>query len=325
MSNKSNQQNILEIAKDVLNQEAKAIQNLAENINDSFANCVKYLLHIQGRLVVTGVGKSAIIAQKMVATLNSTGTPALFMHAADAIHGDLGMIQPNDAILCISKSGDTPELKVLVPLLKRGGQKLIAMVSNTESFLAKNAQYVLAATVEKEACPHNLAPTTSTTASLALSDALAVCLLQARGFSSADFARYHPGGALGKKLYLKVSDLAINNAFPVVAPMASIKQVIVEISSKRLGITLVLDEKQELLGVVTDGDIRRMLDKYDNLQGLVAQDIMTPKPQTIQEDEPAVVALAQMQNKNITQLVAMRNHMPTGIIHLHDLLKEGIV
>jgi arabinose-5-phosphate isomerase len=318
-------QNIQSTAKKVLLQEAEAIKNLANYIDDDFENCVNFLLKIQGRVVVSGIGKSGIIAQKLVATLNSTGTPAVFMHAADAIHGDLGMVQPHDALLVISKSGDTPELKLLVPLLKRGGQKLICIVSKTNSYLAKAADYVLKATVAAEACPLNLAPTTSTTASLALADALAVCLLEQRGFSTADFAQLHPGGSLGKKLYLKVSDIYPNNALPVVAPTATIKNVIVEISSKRLGITIVQDQAGNMLGVITDGDIRRMLDTHHQLQGLTAQDIMTTKPITIAADEYAQIALHLMQDKNITQLVATHNNKAVGVVHLHDLLKEGLI
>lgn len=318
-------QNIQSIAKNVLQKEADALQNLIKLLDENFENCVQYLLQLQGRIVVTGIGKSAIIAQKLVATLNSTGSPALFMHAADAIHGDLGMIQEHDVVLCISKSGDTPELKVLVPLLKRGGQKLIALVSNTRSYLARQADFVLAATVAEEACPLNLAPTTSTTAALALCDALAICLLEMRGFSASDFAQLHPGGALGKKLYLKVSDIYPNNAFPQVRAEATIKDVIVEISSKRLGITLVMGPDQQMLGVITDGDIRRMLDKYENFQGLKAADIMSTTPVTVAEDEYAQIALHLMQDRNITQLIAMKKAQPVGIVHLHDLLKEGLM
>ena len=313
------------MAKNVLQQEADAIVGIINLIDKSFENCVHHILGLQGRLVITGIGKSAIIAQKLVATLNSTGTPAIFMHAADAIHGDLGIIQPNDSVLVISKSGDTPELKVLVPLIKRAGQKLIAMVSNTQSFLAKQADFILPATINKEACPLNLAPTTSTTVALALGDALAVCLLELREFTSTDFGKYHPGGALGKKLYLKVNDIFPNNSFPVVQKNSSIKDVIVEISAKRLGITVVMNEKDVMLGVITDGDIRRMLDKYDDLKGLVAENIMNTSPKTIEYDEYAINALNYIQQQNITQLVAVKKGKPVGIIHLHDLLKEGLV
>ena len=317
--------NIQISAKKVLKEEAKAILKVISLIDETFEKCVEYLLKSNGRLIVTGIGKSAIIAQKLVATLNSTGTPSVFMHAADAIHGDLGIIQPDDTVLCISKSGDTPELKVLVPLLKRTGQKLICMVSNTNSYLAKQSDFVLAATIEKEACPLNLAPTTSTTVSLALGDALAICLLEQRGFTSGDFAKYHPGGALGKKLYLKVNDIFPNNPFPKVYKNASIKDVIVEISSKRLGITIVTDGNENMIGVITDGDIRRMLDKYDDLKGLIAADIMTSHPSTIEHEEYAVHALNVLQDKNITQLIVVKENKAIGIIHLHDLLKEGLI
>lgn len=319
------EKNIQLSAKKVLKQEAEAILNIINLIDNSFENCVKHILGIQGRLVITGIGKSAIIAQKLVATFNSTGTPSLFMHAADAIHGDLGMIQPTDSVMVISKSGDTPELKVLIPLIKRAGQKLIAMVSNTNSYLAKQSDFILRATINQEACPLNLAPTTSTTVCLALGDALAVCLLEQRDFTSADFGKYHPGGALGKKLYLKVNDIFPNNSFPRVQKKSSIKDVIVEISAKRLGITVVMDENDNMAGVITDGDIRRMLDKYDDLKGLFAENIMNTNPKTIEEDEYAINALNFIQDKNITQLVAMKKGKPVGIVHLHDLLKEGLV
>jgi arabinose-5-phosphate isomerase len=319
------EKNIQLLAKKVLKEEADAILNIVDLIDDHFENCVNHILNSKGRLIISGIGKSAIIAQKLVATLNSTGTPAIFMHAADAIHGDLGMIQTSDTVMIISKSGDTPELKVLVPLIKRSGQKLIGMVSNTGSYLAKQSDFILSATVEKEACPLNLAPTTSTTVSMALGDALAICLLEKRGFTTTDFGKYHPGGSLGKKLYLKVSDIYPNNSFPKVKNNVSIKNVIVEISSKRLGITLVVNELNNLQGVITDGDIRRMLDKYDDLKGLIAENIMTHNPKTIEYDEYAVNALNYMQEKNITQLVVMKKNKPVGVVHLHDLLKEGLV
>jgi arabinose-5-phosphate isomerase len=275
--------------------------------------------------VITGIGKSAIIAQKIVATLNSTGTPSLFMHAADAIHGDLGMVQPEDSVLCISKSGDTPEVKVLVPLIKRTGVKIIAMVSNTNSYLAQNSDFILNALAEKEADTLNLAPTTSTTVALALGDALAVCLLECRGFNSKDFAKYHPGGALGKKLYLKVSDIYPLHEFPQVSTQTSIKEVIIEISSKRLGAAAVIKEDGNLAGIITDGDIRRMLNQHDNLMGLQAKDIMTVSPKTVKDDTYATEALRIMQEKNITQLLIVNGQKPLGFVHLHDLLKEGIL
>ena len=305
--------------------ESRAIHDLSNFIDDNFEACVQEIYSSKGRVVITGVGKSAIIANKIVATLNSTGTPALFMHAADAIHGDLGMIQQDDIVICISKSGNTPEIKVLVPLLKRRGSKLVALVSNTNSYLSQQADFVLNATIAEEACPHNLAPTTSTTAHMALGDALAVCLLELRDFTSRDFAEYHPGGALGKQLYLKVSDIYVHNLLPVVAPQASLKDVILEISSKRLGCTAVVESDKKLLGIITDGDLRRMLQKEANLTSVKASDIMTHNPKKIEKDEYAVKALHQMQEANITQLVVMDGEKVAGFIHLHDLLKEGIV
>ena len=317
--------NIKKIARDVLINESQAIQNLTTLIDDSFEACVNEIYSAKGRVVVTGIGKSAIIANKIVATLNSTGTPALFMHAADAIHGDLGMIQSDDIVMCLSKSGNTPEIKVLVPLLKRRGSKLVALVSNTNSYLAQQADFVLNATIAEEACPNNLAPTTSTTAHLAMGDALAVCLLKLREFSSNDFAAFHPGGSLGKQLYLKVSDIYINNELPKVRAETLLKDVIIEISSKRLGCTAVVDENSNLLGIITDGDLRRMLQKDTNITHITAADIMSKHPKKIEKDEFAVKALHQMQENNITQLAVMDGEKIAGFIHLHDLLKEGIV
>jgi arabinose-5-phosphate isomerase len=324
--------NIRNIARNVLLNESKAVENLTNFIDNDFEACVRYIFQSKGRVVVTGVGKSAIIANKIVATLNSTGTPAIFMHAADAIHGDLGMIQHEDVVICISKSGNTPEIKVLVPLLKRRGSKLVALVSNINSYLAQQADYVLNATIGEEACPNNLAPTTSTTAHLALGDAVAVCLLELRNFSSQDFAQFHPGGALGKQLYLKVEDIFIQHELPLVRSDSPLKDVILEISSKRLGATAVVDDQQRLLGIVTDGDLRRMLQKETNLAKLTAADIMTRNPKTINRDEFAVLALQIMQQNNITQLVVKDGDLPdgqagkvAGFVHLHDLLKEGIV
>ena len=317
--------NIKKIARDVLLNESSAIHNITNFIDDNFEACVREIYSAKGRVVVTGVGKSAIIANKIVATLNSTGTPSIFMHAADAIHGDLGMVQSEDIVICISKSGNTPEIKVLVPLLKRRGSKLVALVSNTNSYLAEQADFILNATIAEEACPHNLAPTTSTTVHVALGDALAVCLLELRGFTSRDFAEYHPGGSLGKQLYLKVSDIYAHNELPIVGPGTSLKDVILEISSKRLGCTAVIDDKSNLLGIITDGDLRRMLQKNANLNGIIATDIMTRTPKKIEKDEFAVAALHKMQENNITQLVVMDGSQIAGFIHLHDLLKEGIV
>jgi arabinose-5-phosphate isomerase len=317
--------NIKNIAQEVLLNESRAVQNLTTLLDDQFEASVRLIHQSNGRVVITGIGKSAIIANKIVATLNSTGTPAVFMHAADAIHGDLGMIQPNDIVICISKSGNTPEVKVLVPLLKRRGSKLIALVSNTQSYLAQQADFVLNATIGEEACPHNLAPTTSTTAHLALGDALAVCLLELRNFTSEDFARFHPGGALGKQLYLRVEDIYTQHQLPAVPPHASLRDVILEISSKRLGATAVVNDARELLGIITDGDLRRMLQKELVLTQITAADVMTKNPKTIDKQEFAVKALQMMQEKNITQLVVMDGPQVRGFIHLHDLLKEGIV
>jgi arabinose-5-phosphate isomerase len=317
--------NIRLIAKNVLLNEADAIRNLVKYLDKDFENCVRAILENKGRVVVTGVGKSAIIANKIVATLNSTGTPAIFMHAADAIHGDLGMIQKEDMVICISKSGNTPEIKVLVPLLKRTGSKLIALVSNPDSFLAKESDFVLNAPIDKEACPHDLAPTTSTTAAMALGDALAICLLEMREFSSKDFAKFHPGGSLGRRLYLRVSDIYPYHSVPVVKEDAGIKTIIMEITSKRLGAAAVVNKKKDLTGVITDGDLRRMLNKHKDVSRIKAVDIMTKSPKTIDADEYAVNALKMMQDKNITQLIVVKNDKLAGFVHIHDLLKEGLV
>jgi arabinose-5-phosphate isomerase len=315
---------IINLAKATINIEAESVRNLENFIDEDFVSCVNLIYSSKGRLVITGIGKSAIIAQKIVATMNSTGTPSIFMHAADAIHGDLGTIQQNDIVMCISKSGNTPEIKVLVPLLKVGGNKLIALVGNTESYLAKQSDFVLNTTVEKEACPNNLAPTSSTTAQLAMGDALAVCLLDCRDFSSADFAKYHPGGALGKKLYLKVADIAIHNQRPQVKPDDSVKSVIIEISSKRLGAAAVVKEGK-LLGVITDGDVRRMLERNDSISDLKASDIMNTNPKQIAADELAVNAMQLLDKHNITQLIVTDNGSYAGFVHLHDLIREGII
>lgn len=315
---------IQSVAKKVLQDEAEAILSLKSYINEDFEACVEAVLYSKGRLIITGIGKSAIIGQKIVATMNSTGTPAIFMHAADAIHGDLGMIQSDDMVLCISKSGDTPEIKVLVPLLKRYRNQLIAMVSNVDSYLAKNADFVLNAHVEREACPLNLAPTTSTTVALALGDALAMCLLEARDFTSRDFAKYHPGGSLGKKLYLKVRDIFPHNEMPKVSEDADIQTVILEMTSKRLGATAVVGDNDELLGIVTDGDLRRMLRDKKDFSTLQAKDIMNATPKVVSSEEYAASALAIMQEKSITQLVVVEDKRLLGFVHLHDLLKEGL-
>lgn len=309
-----------------MQQEADAIRGLIDFIDADFEACVQAILTLKGRVVITGIGKSAHIAAKIVATLNSTGTPALFMHAADAIHGDLGMIQSGDFVVCISKSGSTPEIKVLVPLLKRKNVPLAALVSNTDSYLARQADFVLKAWVPREACPHNLAPTTSTTAALALGDALAICLLESRHFNSEDFATLHPGGSLGKQLYLKVADLYTHNAAPAVREDASLKEIIIEISSKRLGATAVLEARTgALTGIITDGDLRRMLNQFESLQQVQARDIMTQRPLTIEADEYAAAALALMQQKNITQLIVTKSGAFAGFVHVHDLLKEGLI
>lgn len=319
-----NSHTIIELAKKTIQLESKAIANLENLINSDFENTVNFILNSKGRVIITGIGKSAIIAQKIVATMNSTGTPAIFMHAADAIHGDLGNIQESDVVICISKSGNTPEIKVLVPLIKNYGNKLIGLTGNPESFLGTNADYTLNCYVEKEACPNNLAPTTSTTAQLVMGDALAVCLLNLKDFSSNDFAKYHPGGALGKQLYLRVNDLIAKNDLPIVSPETNIKEVIIEISKKRLGATAVL-ENETIVGMITDGDIRRMLEKNESFGTLTARDIMTKNPKTINADAMAIDALNTLENNGITQiLVEDDNNNYVGIVHLHDLIKEGI-
>jgi arabinose-5-phosphate isomerase len=315
---------ILSSARRTIEMESASLIRSSGLIGSGFSGAVQLLLNMEGRAVLTGVGKSAIIAQKICATLNSTGTPAVFMHAADAIHGDLGTIQRADVVICLSKSGNTAEIKALIPLLKRDHNPLIALCGNPDSPLARQADWFIDCSVEKEACPHNLAPTTSTTVQLAIGDALAVCLLEARGFSSADFARYHPGGALGKRLYLSAAEAASANEKPAVQPDAPVHEVIVEISSKRLGATAVLNEG-ELAGVITDGDIRRMLSKHENLAGIKAKDIMNPSPKSIEDSELAIEALALMKKHNITQLILTRNNVYSGILHMHDLLREGII
>jgi arabinose-5-phosphate isomerase len=315
--------NIREIAREVLLNESRAVENLINFIDDNFERCVEDIYSAKGRVVVTGVGKSAIIANKIVATFNSTGTPAIFMHAADAIHGDLGMIQNDDIVICISKSGNTPEIKVLVPLLKRRRVKLVALVSNTSSYLSEQADLVLNATIAEEACPHNLAPTTSTTAHMAMGDALAVCLLNMRGFSRDDFAEFHPGGSLGKQLYLKVHDV-MSKSVPKVKKDAALTHVMMSMTSGRLGATAVVDDADNLIGIITDGDLRRMLEKRSNLEGIQASDIMTVSPRKIDLNDYATSALQLMQEKSITQLLVMDGQKLAGFVHLHDLLKEGI-
>lgn len=314
---------ILEIAKQTFENESKAIRALISHLDQHFEGAVTCILESKGRVVVSGIGKSAVIAAKIVATFNSTGTPAIFMHAADAIHGDLGTVQRNDVVICLSKSGNTEEIKMLIPLIKRGNNKLIGITGNMESPLAKQADFTLNTFVEKEACPNNLAPTTSTTAQLVMGDALAIALLQLKGFSSEDFAKFHPGGALGKRLYLRVADIVGNNLKPAVTADASVKEVIVEISEKMLGATAVMDGNT-VIGVVTDGDIRRMLSKFDNINTIKARDIMTSNPKTIAPDVLAVKALEVLREYGISQLLVMEDGMYHGVVHLHNLLNEGI-
>ena len=312
------------LAKKTIMTESESIIKLTSFLDDNFSNAAQAIYNSKDRLVVTGIGKSAIIAQKMVATFNSTGTPSLFLHAAEAIHGDLGMLQKDDVIICISKSGNSPEIKVLVPLLTRFGNTLIAITGNMTSFLAKGAKYVLNTTVDKEACPINLAPTSSTTAQLVMGDALAVCLMEMRDFKPEDFAVYHPGGALGKKLLLRVKDMLEHTLKPMVAPDASIQQVIFEISEKRLGVTAVV-ENNAVIGIITDGDIRRMLSERDQFKDLVAKDIMTKNPKLIQATDMVTDALNTLEDFSITQLIVVENNEYKGVLHLHDILKEGIV
>jgi len=319
-----NGQEIKEIAHKAIDIEAAAIGNLKNYIDDDFLNAVDRIFKMKGRVIVTGIGKSAIIAQKIVATFNSTGTPAAFMHAADAIHGDLGTIQKDDVVICISKSGNTPEIKVLVPLLKQSENLLIGMVGDLNSVLAKQADLVLNTTVDIEACPNNLAPTSSTTAQMVMGDALAVCLLEAREFSSADFAKYHPGGSLGKRLYLKAGDIAAHNEKPEVTADSSVQDVLLEITRNRLGAAVVI-ENENICGIITDGDIRRMMEHHATLEGLTARDIMGKYPKTIEKDALAVESLELMRSNNISQVVVLEQGKYAGMVHLHDLLKEGIV
>jgi arabinose-5-phosphate isomerase len=315
---------ITQLAKETITLESQSIANLVGLIDDDFCNAVNLIHESKGRVIITGIGKSAIIATKIVATMNSTGTPAIFMHAADAIHGDLGLILDDDVVICISKSGNTPEIKVLVPFIKKAGNKMIAITGNNDSFLSQEANYVLNAFVEKEACPNNLAPTTSTTAQLVIGDALAVCLLKLQNFSSRDFAKYHPGGALGKKLYLRVSDMSSVNEKPQVNLNTSIKDVIIEISEKRLGVTAVV-ENGKVEGIITDGDLRRMLSENDNFSALKAEDIMSAHPKTISENAMAVEAKEAFESYQISQLIVVNNGTYAGVVHVHDLITEGIL
>lgn len=315
---------IIEIASQTIDMESKAIANLSNLLNEDFANATQLIYQSKGRVIITGIGKSAIIANKIVATLNSTGTPSVFMHAADAIHGDLGLILEDDIVICISKSGNTPEIKVLVPLIKNGPNKMIAITGQPDSFLAQQADFVLNTYVEKEACPNNLAPTTSTTAQLVIGDALAICLLELRGFSSKDFAKYHPGGSLGKKLYLRVRDLSSVNQKPEVSESTSIKDVIIEISEKMLGVTAVIKDNK-IIGIITDGDLRRMLSNSVDFSSLTANDIMSKNPKRIDSNAMAVDAMELMESNGISQLLVEEAGNYAGVVHLHDLIKEGIL
>lgn len=315
---------IIAYGKTCIQDELGSLAAIENHIGEDFASVVSHILESKGRVVITGIGKSAIIAQKIVATMNSTGTPSIFMHAADAIHGDLGIIQTDDLVIAISKSGNTPEIKALAPLLKQFGNPLVAMVGNTESSLAKAADYILDTTVAKEACPNNLAPTTSTTAQLLMGDALAVALLKCRNFSSSDFSKYHPGGALGKRLYLTCKELAEGNMKPSVDADASVKDVIIEISRNRLGATIVM-EKGKVIGIITDGDIRRMIEKTSDLSGIKAMDILNPNPKAIEGGELAANAANMMRELKVSQLAVMDNGTYLGMIHIHDLNKEGLL
>lgn len=318
---------IKEVAKKVIADEAKAICRLGDYIDDDFVKVVDLIYKSKGKVIITGIGKSAIIAQKIVATLNSTGTPAVFMHAADAIHGDLGMVCHDDVVICVSKSGNTAEIKVLIPLIRNvGNNQIVGMVSNTDSFLAHNAEYVIKAKVDREACPNNLAPTNSTTAQLVMGDALAICLIQCRNFSSRDFAKFHPGGSLGKRLYTRVSDVYDSENRPQVSEEDGIRKVILEMSGGRLGAVAVTDETERLLGIITDGDLRRMLEKYQNIDTLKAKDIMSVAPKTISEEELAYNAFQKMEKNSITQLVVVgEGDLYKGMVHIHDILREGVV
>lgn len=314
------------IAQRTIELEAAAIKDLGAQLTEDFDKVVQALLQCRGRLIVSGIGKTAIIAQKIVATLNSTGTPSVFLHAADAIHGDLGMVQPEDMVMLISKSGHTPEIKHLIPLIKSFGNTLIGMVGNKDSFLAKQADLLLDTTVKEEACPNNLAPTTSTTAQLVMGDALAICLMEERGFGTEDFAKFHPGGTLGKRLYLRVSDLYIHNERPSVSPESSLKEVIVEISQKKMGMTAVLNDIDHLEGIITDGDLRRMLERTVTLQGIQARDIMTPNPRVVGPDAMAIEALDRMRTFDISQLIVTDGDGKyLGVLQLHDLVREGLI
>ncbi len=320
-----NEESIKHIALNSIKIQASGIRGLYDFIDDSFVKAVKAIAASSGRFVISGIGKSAIIAQKIAATLNSTGTPSLFMHAADAIHGDLGMIQRDDIVMVISKSGDSPEIKVLVPLLKGFGNMLIGMGGNIQSFLANNSDVFINTTIQQEACPNNLAPTSSTTAQMVMGDALAICLMEIKGFKSEDFARFHPGGTLGKKLYLRVSDLLSKNNLPAVFPEATVKELIIEITKNRLGAAAVINSSKDIIGIITDGDLRRMLEKNDNTSSLLAKDIMSTSPKNISSEALAAEAFELMRKNNINQLLVTENNKYAGIIHIQDIIREGII
>ena len=316
---------IIATAKKTIDLEARSISDLSGLLDEDFEKAITSISKCEGRIVISGIGKSAIIAQKIVATLNSTGTPSVFLHAADAIHGDVGMVQQDDLVMIISKSGDSPEIKVLVPLIKNFKNTIIAMCGNMQSYLVKNADIILNTTVGEEACPNNLAPTSSTTAQMVMGDVIAICLMELKGFSTEDFAKFHPGGTLGKKLYLRVSDLITNNEKPAVKQNSPLKDVIIDITKNRLGATVILDDRDFVSGIITDGDLRRMLEKNLVTAQVLAKDIMTKNPQTIENSQLAVDALDMMRKKNITQLIVIENKRYLGIVHLHDLVREGII
>ena len=314
---------IIALATQIIENEANAIIGLKDRIDEDFQKVVEMMLECRGNLVFSGIGKSAIIAQKIVATMNSTGTTAVFMHAADAIHGDLGIVREEDIVVILSKSGETPEIKVLVPLIKLRGNKIVAMVGNRKSYLAQQADFVLDVSVSDEAIPDSLAPTSSTTAQLVMGDALALILMRCRGFSTDDFAKFHPGGALGKQLYLRVKDLYVNNERPEVGPDDNLTRVIIEMTHKRLGATVVC-QGNSISGIITDGDLRRMLMNAPDIEHVKASQIMTSNPKTIDEDALVVDALHKMRANSITQLPVVHDGKYLGIIHLHDILREGI-
>ncbi len=317
--------NLLDLARKTISLEASALSELSELLDENFEKAILAINTCTGRVVISGIGKSAIIAQKIVATLNSTGTPSVFLHAADAIHGDIGMVQQDDIVIVISKSGDSPEIKVLVPLIRNFKNTIIAICGNTQSYLAQSSDILLNTTVKEEACPNNLAPTSSTTAQLVMGDAIATCLMELNGFNSDDFAKFHPGGTLGKKLYLKVNDLIVNNERPQVNENSLLKEVIIEMTKKRLGATVILGEDENILGIITDGDLRRMLEKDLDIAKIKANDIMTRNPRAIDGSSLAINALDLMRKQNITQLIVTSGNKYIGILHLHDLIREGLI